>query len=81
MKKIVLILTIVLGINMLSVAQGSIFKRGSDSEGSNTSGMPLVPKAHNQHGAPDADAPLGEGVLFLMGLGVGYALRTKKKDQ
>ena len=81
MKKLALIIAMVLGVNVFAQAQGSFFGRGSEAKNANASDVPLVPEEHNQRGDKDADAPLGGGVLVLMGLGAGYALIAKRQEQ
>lgn len=87
MKKIAFTIAIVLGLSLGVFAQGGgLFGKGPDPrnerfnnrESGNNSGMINLPAAHGQTTDADADAPLGEGVLLLIGLGAAYAL--KKKD-
>ena len=90
MKKLVLTLAIVLGMTFGASAQyfgdngqpqgGGLFGRGATPEGpayaEGGNGTPLLP-IHGQEG--NQDAPLGSGVLLLIGLGAAYAVAKKKK--
>ena len=49
----------------------------NNRESGNNSGMINLPAAHGQTTDADADAPLGAGVLLLIGFGASYALRKK----
>ena len=90
MKKLVLTIAIVLGMTFGASAQyfgdngqpqgGGLFGRGATPEGPmNTPGnsdFPLLPM-HNQEG--NQDAPLGSGVLLLIGMGTAYAMAKKNR--
>ena len=92
MKKLVLTIAIVLGMTFSASAQtglfgdngqpqgGGLFGRGATPEdpastqgGSST---PLLPM-HGQEG--NQDAPLGSGVLLLIGMGTAYAMAKKNR--
>lgn len=81
MKKVVLILSLVLGLTVGTYAQGSLFNRdGGDQEemrDNRLGGFPGVPD-HNQ--PDDQDAPLGGGALLLIGFGAAYAMSKKNKN-
>lgn len=85
MKKLAIIIALLFGMNILASAQGGLFKRGAEPEGQiygPRNGMPLLPTIHNQGENQDADAaPLGGGVLVLVGLGAGYAIIRRKKRE
>lgn len=87
MKKLFLTIAISLTLCATSYAQtkGGLFQRGdvpAETGGiQNRDGYPLLPEAHNQSGNHDADAPLGSGVIALLGLGVAYALAKKNKEE
>ncbi len=84
MKKLAIIMALLFGMNILASAQGGLFKRGAEPEGQiygPRNGMPLLPTMHNQGENQDADAPLGGGVLVLVGLGAGYAIIRRKKSE
>jgi len=87
MKKIVLTIAIVLGITLASFAQkgGGLFQRGAVSDevyygggyNRNGQGSLLLPTEHGYDG--DTDAPLGGGVLLLIGFGAAYAMKKRKE--
>ena len=85
MKKLALTIAIILGLGIGAIAQeGGIFGKGPDrqsnSRTSETSGgMINLPGAHSQSEDSNAAAPLGSGVLLLVGLGAAYALRKKNE--
>ena len=94
MKKLALTIAIVLGLSIGVFAQGGLFQYGfvSDEEyyGSaywaldqnnmrdgNTGLFPGLPN----HGLDqNQDAPLGGGVLLLIGFGAAYALKKKNEE-
>lgn len=80
MKKVVLILSLVLGLTAGTYAQGSLFNRdGNDQEEmrENRGFGPNLPG----HGETDnQDAPLAGGALLLIGFGAAYAMSKKNKD-
>ena len=89
MKKMVLTIAVVMGMALAANAQpfsgddntqgGGLFGRGETPEnGLGSDGrLPLLPN----HGmTTDQDAPLGSGVLLLMGFGAAYAFGKRKKD-
>ena len=86
MKKLALTIAIVLGLGMTTFAEngGGLFQRGTaePSEGTfgdRTSSGIMLPTEHGQTG--NADAPLGSGVVALLGLGAAYAMaKRNKKD-
>ena len=88
MKKLLITIAIVLGLNALTYAQDGLFQRGTNMNEvqwmyfRNGTPMPILPYQHNLYGNQDADAtPLGGGVLTLIGLGAGYAIAKKKKNE
>ncbi len=80
MKKLILTLSIILGLSMASFAQGGLFERGDVTDSYyNRDGNPLIPN-HGQTGNQDADVPLGGGAAVLITLGAAYALGKRRKD-
>ena len=80
MKKAVLILSLVLGMTIGSMAQTSLFNRdGNDQEEmrGNRGFGPGLP-GHGEEG--DQPAPLAGGALLLIGFGAAYAMSKKNKD-
>ena len=88
MKKLALTLAIVLGMTFAASAQyfgdngqpqgGGLFGRGETRDGGNASSVstPLLPG----HGLnTNQDAPLGSGVILLIGFGAAYALSKRSK--
>lgn len=86
MKKLAIIIALLFGVNTFILAQDGLLRRGpepvQDMFGkSNNDAMPLLPSQHDLGGNHDADAPLGSGVLVLLGLGAGYAIARRKKSE
>ena len=94
MKKLALTLAIILGMGLTTFAQvgtygGGLFQRGDTPHYDfyadwadlgwtrTTSGLFNLP---GQHGlTTDAQAPLGSGLLLLVGFGAAYALKKKRE--
>ena len=89
MKKAIITLAIVLGMTLGASAQwgGGLFQRGAVTDEefygagydyqTRTDGLLNLP---GQHGTTDdVQAPLGGGVLLLIGFGAAYALKRKQK--
>ena len=86
MKKLALTIAIVLGMSMISFAQGGgLFQRGTSSDEvvtgtmSRGDGGPAVPGTHGEEG--DQPAPLGSGIAVLMGLGAAYLVGKKRREE
>ena len=86
MKKLVLTLVIILGMGMSSFAgidgyneDGGLFGRGTKSH-DRDGGLPGLPGEHGLSGNQNADAPLGSGIVALIGFGAAYAF-TKKRNE
>ena len=90
MKKQLITIAIVLGLSMTSFAQGGLFHRGANADGTpaevsltgdgtkgNRSGEPMLP-IHEQQGSQPA--PLGSGIVLLTALGAGYVVAKRRKD-
>ena len=90
MKKQIMTIAIVLGLSMTSFAQGGLFHRGANADGtpaevSLTSdgtkaggdGRPMLP-IHEQQGSQPA--PLGSGIALLTALGAGYVVAKRRKE-
>ena len=82
MKKLAMTIAIVLGLSMASFAQGGLFQRGGGdnteyafNRDGNTPGMP------GHGGSGNADAPLGSGVVALLGLGAAYLVAKKRNEK
>ena len=85
MKKLALTIAIVLGLGMTTFAEngGGLFQRGEAEPtggvyGDRTSSGIMLPTEHGQNG--NADAPLGSGVVALLGLGAAYLVSKKRKE-
>ena len=89
MKKLIITTAIVLGLSMTSFAQGGLFHRGANADGTpaevsltgdgtkgNRGGEPLLPM-HNQ--TDSQNAPLGSGIVLLTALGAGYVVAKRRK--
>lgn len=94
MKKLTTIIVLIIGMALASKAQevsagGGLFGRGSVSEEVNQGvyfehqsllgggDMPRIP-AHGESG--NQSAPIGSGVLMLLGLGAAYAVMKKHEE-
>jgi len=78
MKKLICVLSLVLGITVAASAQEGegLFRRGtSQQEETRGGGSPMLP-GHGESG--NQPAPLGSGALLLIGFGAAYALKKKK---
>jgi hypothetical protein len=91
MKKQIMTIAIVLGLSMTSFAQGGLFHRGANADGTpaevsltgdGTKGpgdnTPMLP-IHNQDG--EQPAPLGSGIVLLTALGAGYLMSKKHREE
>lgn len=85
MKKtiIAIIVIMMMGLTSIQAQNSGLFGRGNDGENSNDNpallnrdNMPVLP-GHDSN--DDATAPLGEGLLLLMGMGAAYAVVRKRK--
>lgn len=90
MKKLVLSIVLMMGLALGAQAQyfgqtndnqqgGGLFGRGNTPEqpGSKPGGTPLLPP-HGEDDDYDA-APIGSGVLLLLGMGAAYAVAKRRK--
>ena len=91
MKKQIMTIAIVLGLSMTSFAQGGLFHRGANADGTpaevsltgdgtkgNRGGEPMLP-IHEQQGSQPA--PLGSGIALLTALGAGYLMSKKHREE
>lgn len=85
MKKRVLTIAIILGFGMTTFADpngGGLFQRGlkpDEEHNINRDGdAPLLPTHGNQD---NVDAPVGSGVVALIGLGAAYLVAKKRKEE
>ena len=95
MKKLALTIAIVLGLSMTTFADGGgLFHRGDNASndvsgynyfGSNDmsnrggdAGTPMLP-GHGLDG--NQNAPLGSGIVALMGLGAAYLVAKKRREE
>ena len=88
MKKLILTAAIVLGLTMTTFADpngGGLFKRGETPENSMTTryenGETPVTPGHGQTGNQNGEAPLGTGIVVLLGLGVAYLIGKKRSEE
>ncbi len=92
MKKLIITIAIVLGLSMMSFAQGGLFHRGTNADGTpaevsltgdGTRGpsdhTPMLP-IHQQDGE-NQPAPLGSGVVVLVALGTAYLVGKKHLEK
>jgi len=86
MKKILMTLTIVLGLGMASFAQGGgFFQRGNDVDDSRANnrtvngGLVQLPDDHGS--GTNGDAPLGTGIALLAALSGAYLVAKRHKEE
>ena len=94
MKKLALTLVIVLALGMSAFADGGLFQRSYNAQtgksgyvyygtqynlfSRETTPEPLLPI----HGLEDdQDAPVGSGIVVLMGLGAAYLIGKKRREE
>ena len=90
MKKLITTIAIVLGLSMTSFAQGGLFHRGANADGTpsevsitgdgtkGTGDSPMLP-IHQQDGN-NQPAPLGSGIALLTALGAGYVVAKRRRE-
>ena len=84
MKKLALTIAFVLGLGMTTFAEngGGLFQRGGETSQNTEAlgtrdGEPGLP-GHGQEG--NEPAPLGSGVVALIGLGAAYLVAKKRNE-
>ena len=94
MKRLVLTIAIVLGLTVGSYAQGGLFRRGSDAgnapdagysftnsgRSGGSTGNPMLPNHNTDTEGNDQPAPLGSGIVVLVGLGAAYLVGKRRKE-
>jgi len=87
MKKLLLTAAILLGLATTTFADpngGGLFKRGETPERSMsrfTEGeTPLTP-GHGLTGNQNGEAPVGTGIVVLLGLGAAYLIGKKRSEE
>ena len=94
MKKLAITIVIVLGLGLSAFADGGLFQRGYNAKnglsgytffGAREVGeeeeifiSPLMP-IHNLE--TDQEAPVGSGIVVLMGLGAAYMVAKKRREE
>ena len=87
MKKITMTLVILLGLTLGSFAQeGGLFgkgpSRGADNDYSYRGNNDPLLNLPNQHGdTGDSPAPLGSGIVTLIGFGAAYMIAKKRREE
>ena len=85
MKKTITTIAILLGMTLCATAQngGGLFQRGYVSEEASNprSGESLLslPGSHGSNN--DAEAPLGNGIAVLLGLGAAYMVGKRRREE
>lgn len=82
MKKLVIALALILGLSFGTQSygqNGGLFSKGSDATltENNDDRYPGLP-GHNLNG--NQPAPVGSGLLLLMGMGAAYAASKRRKE-
>lgn len=84
MKKLLLTITIVLGLGLTSFAEpngGGVFQRGN-GEGGNRDGELFNAPALPAHGmGTNQPAPLNGGIMVLTALGAAYLVGKHRKEE
>ena len=88
MKKLLLTAAILLGLATTTFADpngGGLFKRGETPENSKATRFedgdsPLAP-GHGLSGNQNAEAPVGTGIVVLLGLGAAYLIGKKRNEE
>ena len=93
MKKTLFTIAILLGLTLTSFADGSLFQRSYNAERGKSGYVYFgsKPNSFANEGTPtpmlpshgmedDQSAPIGSGVIVLMGLGAAYLVAKKRKD-
>ena len=92
MKKLIMTTAIVLGLAMMSYAQGGGMFHRADNAKNGGDGYALYetkgdikgggfPGMPGHGGNSDADAPLGSGIVLLAGLGAAYLVGKKRREE
>ena len=87
MKKLIITTAIILGLGLTTFAQsdnhnGGVFQRGAEpSEYATREGSSslMLPAQHGQEG--DQGAPVGSGIIVLVGLGAAYLVAQRRKER
>ena len=86
MKKLALTIAIILGLGMTTFAQngGGLFQRGGETSEPTEAfgtrdGNPGLPGHGSDENEPAA--PLGSGVVALLGLGAAYLVAKKRNEE
>jgi hypothetical protein len=81
MKKLALTVAIVLGMTCMGMAQGGLFQKGSTGNDTQMrDGAPAI-SLPNEHGSSnDFDAPVGSGIVMLLGMGGAYLVAKRRKE-
>ncbi len=87
MKKLILTAAIILGLATTTFADpngGGLFKRGETPENSKATRYgenesPVTP-GHGLTGNQNGEAPVGTGIVVLLGLGAAYLIGKKRNE-
>lgn len=83
MKKVIITLSIVAALALNANAQNTqssdgFFSSYTMEEETRVGALPLLPK---QGQGGDQNAPVGSGLLVLAGLGIAYAMKSRKDEE
>ena len=83
MKKTIMTIAIVLGLGMASFANpgGGLFQRGASVETKAGGDDPAFPALPGHNSNTNANAPLGTGIVVLLGLGAAYLIGKKRNEE
>lgn len=90
MKKTIITLAIIFGLGIGAFAQGGLFQYGAVSDeayygsayydGYNSRDGLMYPGLPGHGQSDNLDAPLGGGVLLLLGFGAAYAMKKRREE-
>ena len=93
MKKLALTIAIVLGLSMTTFADGGLFHRGDNATNGATGynyfgtndmsnrGSELTPMLPAHGLETNQNAPVGSGIVVLMGLGAAYLVGKRRREE
>ena len=85
MKKVIITLSIVAALAFNANAQNTqssdgFFSSYTMEDEKRVGGLPLFPEPGQGQGG-DQNAPVGSGLLVLAGLGIAYAMKSRKDEE
>ena len=87
MKKTLLTIAIILGFGLTTFADpngGGMFQRGAENEafqGANWRETPAMPALPNHGQTNNQNAPVGSGIVALVGFGAAYLVGKRRREE